>query len=280
MDGVKSKGTLYLVATPIGNLEDMSFRGVRILQEADCIAAEDTRHTRKLLQHYQITTPMLSYHQHNEQTRSVDLIQRLLMGERVALVTDAGTPGISDPGEVLVRKCIEEGVEVSVIPGANAAISALVISGFGTQTFLFLGFIAADKKRRMEQLNQLRRFQGTAILYEAPHRLKKTLNWLLDELGDQPVVLVKELTKVHEQVWRGIISRAIMYTEEKQPKGEYVLLLSLKNVEEEPIFWKEWSLEEHMDYYEAQGMPRKNAVKKVAGDRNLPKREIYDRFMK
>lgn len=276
----KKAGILYLVATPIGNLEDFSYRGVRILQEVNCIAAEDTRHSRKLLQHYDIKTPMISYHQHNEQQRSQDILARLKAGESIALVSDAGTPGISDPGEILVRRCAEENITVTAIPGANAGINALILSGFSTKTFSFLGFLSTDKKESRRQLDHLKSLWGTGILYEAPHRLKKTLQILLDELGDIPIALVKELTKIHETVWRGTISRAILYVNEKPPKGEFVLVLSLENEGKEDVFWKDWSLEEHMAFYENQGISRKDAVKRIASDRNVPKRDIYDRFMK
>lgn len=269
-----------MVATPIGNLEDFSFRGVRTLQEVDCIAAEDTRHTRKLLHHYDIKTPMISYHQHNEHQRSQEILDRLNAGEHIALVSDAGTPGISDPGEILVRRCAEENITVTAIPGANAGINALILSGFSTKTFSFLGFLSPDKKESRRQLDHLKSLWGTGILYEAPHRLKKTLQVLLEDLGDVPVALVKELTKIHETVWRGTISRAILYVSEKAPKGEYVLVLSLENEKVEDVFWKDWSLEEHMAYYEDQGLTRKDAVKKIATDRTLPKREVYERFMK
>lgn len=281
MDGDKTiRGTLYLVSTPIGNLEDMTFRGIRILQEADFIAAEDTRHTRKLLQHYDIQTPMISYHQHNEKKRSEELTSLLEEGKSIALVSDAGTPGISDPGEVLVRSCIESGIDVSIIPGANAAISALVISGLSTKSFTFFGFLSADKKEKKRQLEQLKGMSGSAILYEAPHRLLKTLKLLLEEIGDVSVALVKELTKIHETVWRGNISRAIIELEEQRPRGEYVVILEIDNFREMSAVWEEWTLDEHMEHYKLQGLTKKEAVKLIAKDRNVPKREIYDYFMK
>lgn len=271
---------LYLVATPIGNLEDISYRAVRMLQEVDYIAAEDTRHSRKLLQHYQIQTPMISYHQHNERQRSQELVDMMLEGKTIALISDAGTPGISDPGEVLVRLCHDTGITVSVIPGANAAISGLVVSGLATAPFVFLGFLSTDKKELKLQLEQLKAISGTAVLYEAPHRVQKTLKVLLEQLGDVPIAMVRELTKVHETVWRGIISRAIIYLEEQRPRGEYVLLLELKNLTIANVFWKDWTLEQHMEHYEKQGVPRREALKHMAKDREVPKRELYDYFMK
>ncbi|QSX07559.1 16S rRNA (cytidine(1402)-2'-O)-methyltransferase [Alkalibacter rhizosphaerae] len=275
-----SLGTLYLVATPIGNLEDMSFRAVRTLKEVSLIAAEDTRHTRKLLQHYEITTPMVSYHQHNEKLRSEELVKALTEGKSIGLVSDAGTPGISDPGEELVRRCLEEDIPVTIVPGANAAVSALVISGLSARSFCFLGFLSPNKTERQEQLDQLRSMKGTAILYEAPHRLQKTLKVLLEELGDITVSLVRELTKIHETVWRGNISRAIMEMENQRPRGEYVVLLQLENDKNAETFWQDWTLEQHMDHYLSQGQTKKEAVKTIAKDRGVPKREIYDIFMK
>lgn len=275
-----SLGTLYLVATPIGNLEDMSFRAVRTLKEVSLIAAEDTRHTRKLLQHYEITTPMVSYHQHNEKLRSEELVKALTEGKSIGLVSDAGTPGISDPGEELVRRCLEEDIPVTIVPGANAAVSALVISGLSARSFCFLGFLSPNKTERQEQLDQLRSMKGTAILYEAPHRLQKTLKILLEELGDITVSLVRELTKIHETVWRGNISRAIMEMENQRPRGEYVVLLQLENDKNAETFWQDWTLEQHMDHYLSQGQTKKEAVKTIAKDRGVPKREIYDIFMK
>jgi 16S rRNA (cytidine1402-2'-O)-methyltransferase len=275
-----SYGTCYLVATPIGNLEDMSFRAIRILKEVDIIAAEDTRHTKKLLNHYEISNKMLSYHQHNERDRSEELVEILKEGKSIAIVSDAGTPGISDPGAVMAKRCHEESINITIIPGACAAIGALVISGMASDKFSFYGFLPSDKKSRKQALEEIDKLNLTTILYEAPHRLLKTLRELIDSIGDRQVTLVKELTKIHETIWKGSISRAISSFDERLPKGEYVILIEGSQERKEESFWKGFSLDEHMAYYMEKGISKKDAVKLIAKDKKLPKREIYDYFMK
>ncbi|SHE39174.1 16S rRNA (cytidine(1402)-2'-O)-methyltransferase [Alkalibacter saccharofermentans] len=278
-DKMKSAyGICYLVATPIGNLEDMSFRAVRILAEADLIAAEDTRHTKKLLNHYDIGARLISYHQHNEIDRSNQLVEMLKEGQTIAIVSDAGTPGISDPGAIMARRCHEEGINITVIPGACAAIGALVVSGMSTDKFSFCGFLPSNKKSRKKALEEIGKLKLTVILYEAPHRLIKTLKELEDSLGDREITLVKELTKLHETIWKGSISRAIIHYEENLPKGEFVLLIEGSS-QEEKGFWDTMTLEEHMEHYLEEGISKKEAVKLIAKDRGIPKREVYDRFM-
>ncbi|MBF7096062.1 16S rRNA (cytidine(1402)-2'-O)-methyltransferase [Alkalibacter mobilis] len=273
-------GILYIVSTPIGNLEDISLRALRILKEVGLIAAEDTRHSKKLLNHYEINTKIVSYHQHNERDRTEELIKVLKNGESVALISDAGTPGISDPGHEIVKRCIEEGIDVTGVPGPCAAIDALVISGLDTSKFTFYGFLSKDKKERKRQIEEMGTQRSTVILYESPHRIEKTLALIKEILGDINIAMVKELTKIHEKVWSGNISRAIIYFAEEKPRGEYVLLLEVKDAFEQKEFWAGMTLDMHMDYYLVQGTSKKDAVKLVAKDRGLPKREVYEYFMK
>ena len=274
-------GTLYLCATPIGNLEDMTFRAVRVLKDADLIAAEDTRNSIKLLNHFDIHTPMTSYHEHNKYEKGKKLVDRLLRGETIALITDAGTPGISDPGEELVKMCCDAGIHVTAVPGAAACVTALTISGLGTRRFVFEAFLPADKRERERVLDALKREQRTMIIYEAPHRLVKTLNLLAQTLGgDRMVSVCRELTKKHESVYRSTLSGAASYYAEHDPKGECVLVvegLSFEAIDrEEKEKWASVSIEEHMEYYFSQGMDRKEAMKKTARDRGVQKREIYN----
>ena len=274
-------GTLYLCATPIGNLEDMTFRAVRVLKDADLIAAEDTRNSIKLLNHFDIHTPMTSYHEHNKYEKGKRLVDRLLRGETIALITDAGTPGISDPGEELVKMCFDAGIHVTAVPGAAACVTALTISGLGTRRFVFEAFLPADKRERERVLDALKREQRTMIIYEAPHRLVKTLNLLAQTLGgDRMVSVCRELTKKHESVYRSTLSGAASYYAEHDPKGECVLVvegLSFEAIDrEEKEKWASVSIEEHMEYYSSQGMDRKEAMKKTARDRGVQKREIYN----
>lgn len=274
-------GTLYLCATPIGNLEDMTFRAVRVLKDADLIAAEDTRNSIKLLNHFDIHTPMTSYHEHNKYEKGKKLVDRLLRGETIALITDAGTPGISDPGEELVKMCCDAGIHVTAVPGAAACVTALTISGLGTRRFVFEAFLPADKKEREHVLDTLKREQRTMVIYEAPHRLVKTLNLLVQTLGgDRMVSVCRELTKKHESVYRSTLSGAASYYAEHDPKGECVLVvegLSFEAIDrEEKEKWASVSIEEHMEYYFSQGMDRKEAMKKTARDRGVQKREIYN----
>lgn len=274
-------GTLYLCATPIGNLEDMTFRAVRILQEVDLIAAEDTRNSVKLLNHFDIHTPMTSYHEYNKYDKGRKLVEKLLEGSSIALITDAGTPGISDPGEELVKMCYEAGICVTAVPGPAACITALTISGLSTRRFAFEAFLPSDKKERECVIRILEREQRTMILYEAPHRLVKTLKLLTERLGgNRRVSVCRELTKRHETVYRGSLEEAVSYYEIYEPKGECVLVidgLSREAAEqEEKEKWTDMSIEDHMKYYLSQGLDRKEAMKKTAKDRGVPKREIYN----
>lgn len=272
-------GKLILVATPIGNLEDMTMRAIRTLKEADLIAAEDTRGSRKLLQYFDIHTPMTSFHEYTAPAKAQALTDRIRAGETIALITDAGMPGISDPGEVLVRLCRDEGLEVSVVPGACAVVSALVISGLPTRRFAFEAFLSMDKKERQAQLQALVSETRTIILYEAPHRLLRTLNELKDTLGDRRISVCHELTKVHESVLLDHLSEVIAHYEANPPKGEFVLVVEGADPEQmkqqEISSWEEISLEEHMRLYEDKGMDRKEAMKAVAKDRGVSKRDIY-----
>ena len=273
-------GTLYLCATPIGNLEDMTFRAVRILREADLIAAEDTRNSVKLLNHFEIQTPMTSYHEYNKYDKGRKLVEKLLEGKNIALITDAGTPGISDPGEELVRMCHEAGITVTAVPGAAACITALTISGLPTRRFAFEAFLPADKKEREAVLETLEKEQRTIVLYEAPHRLVKTLKLLAGRLGERQVSVCRELTKRHETVYRALLPEAAAYYEKNAPKGEGVVViqgLSRAEIErEEKAKWADMSIEEHMELYLSQGLDKKEAMKRTAKDRGVQKREIYN----
>ncbi len=273
-------GTLYLCATPIGNLEDMTFRAVRVLGEVDLIAAEDTRNSIKLLNHFDIHTPMTSYHEYNKYEKGRRLVEKLLDGKDIALITDAGTPGISDPGEELVRMCCEAGIRVTSLPGAAACITALTISGLPTRRFAFEAFLPSDKKEREAVLEELERETRTIILYEAPHRLQKTLQVLADRLGSRRVAVCRELTKKHETAFRAVLPEAAEYYKVNEPKGECVLViegLSRQEIErEKQEKWEEMSIEEHFQYYISQGLDRKEAMKKTAKDRGVQKREIYN----
>ena len=271
-------GRLYLVATPIGNLEDITLRALKVLEKVDVIAAEDTRHTLKLLNFYAITKPLISYHRHNEEVKSDVLIDKLKNGEDIALVTDAGTPGISDPGEEIVKKAIENNIEIIPIPGACALINALICSGFNTKEFIFYGFLPINKKLRTKKLNEISKQNKTIILYEAPHKLLKTLNDILENIGDINCILAKEITKIHEEYIRGKISELISRKEEI--KGEYVILLDLNDNEQEDCLKKEMPLEEQYEYYEKKGLEKKEIIKQIAKDRNTNKNEIYQKFLK
>ena len=272
-------GTLYLCATPIGNLEDMTLRAIRILKEVDLIAAEDTRNSIKLLNHFEIKTPMTSYHEYNKIEKGHKLVEKLLSGEDIALITDAGTPGISDPGEELVQMCREAGVSVTAVPGAAACITALTISGLSTRRFAFEAFLPTDKKERQAVLKELQEETRTIVLYEAPHRLVKTLGVLKDTLGNRNIRVCRELTKRHETVYEATLEEALAYYETNEPKGECVLVIEGKSREEireeEQARWGEMSLNEHMAYYEKQGIDRKEAMKCVAKDRGVSKRDVY-----
>lgn len=276
-------GILYLCATPIGNLEDITFRVIRTLKEVDLIAAEDTRNSIKLLNHFEIRTPMTSYHEYNKFEKGRKLVDRLLKGENIALITDAGTPGISDPGEELVEMCHEAGITVTSLPGPAACITALTISGLETRRFAFEAFLPADKQERLQVMKELEQETRTMILYEAPHRLVKTLKLLAEHLGDmRRVTVCRELTKRHETVFLTTLGEAGDFYGENEPKGECVLVIAGKSREEleaeERSRWEEMSIEDHMQMYLDQGMDQKEAMKKVAKDRGVPKREIY-RFL-
>lgn len=279
-----ASGMLFLCATPIGNLKDMTPRVIETLQEADLIAAEDTRNSIKLLNHFEIHTPMTSYHEYNKVDKARELIRQMQEGKNVALITDAGTPAISDPGEVLVRMCQEEGIRVTSLPGAAACITALTLSGLSTRRFCFEGFLPADKKEKKEILEELKGESRTIILYEAPHHLKNTLEELYLTLGERRITLCRELTKKFETVMPTTLEAALQYYEEEEPRGEYVLVLEGKSLEEKrrekEDEWQEMSIEEHMAYYEERGMEHKEAMKAVAKDRGVSKREIYQYLLK
>lgn len=272
-------GVLYLCATPIGNLEDMTFRCIRILKEVDLIAAEDTRNSIKLLNHFEIKTPMTSYHEYNKIEKGHKLVERLLNGENIAVITDAGTPGISDPGEELVKMCQDAGITVTAVPGPAACITALTISGLPTRRFAFEAFLPTDKKERQMILDELKEETRTIILYEAPHRLVKTLKLLQETLGNRRISICRELTKKHETIFATTIEDALAYYDVNDPKGECVMVIEGKSFEEikaqEQARWEDMSIEQHMAHYESQGVDHKEAMKRVAKDRGVSKRDIY-----
>ena len=277
-------GELYLCATPIGNLEDMTFRCIRVLKEADVIAAEDTRNSIKLLNHFEIKTPMTSYHEFNKVEKARVLVEKMLKGETIALITDEGTPGISDPGEELVRQCIEAGIKVTPVPGAAACVNALIMSGMPTRRFCFEAFLPSDKKEKADVLEQLKAEQRTIIIYEAPHRLLRTLTELESALGGmRKIAVCKELTKRHETVYRDTISGALGYYTANEPKGEYVLVIEGRSpkelLEEKRAAWDDMSIEEHFNMYVSRGMDKKDAMKLVAKDRGVSKRDIYNALL-
>ena len=277
-------GKLYLCATPIGNLEDITFRVLRTLKEVDLIAAEDTRNSIKLLNHFEIKTPMTSYHEFNKIDKAYQLVDKLREGKNIALITDAGTPGISDPGEDLVRICYEEGIEVTSLPGPAACITALTMSGLATRRFAFEAFLPRDKKERALVLGQLANETRTIIVYEAPHRLVRTLEELQEILGsERRLTICKELTKRHEKKMQTTLGESLRYYEENEPRGEYVLVIEGKSfeaiAEEEKKNWESMTLEEHMQVYENQGIARKEAMKLVAKDRGISKRDVYQALL-
>ena len=276
-------GTLYLCATPIGNLADMTPRVVETLRNVDIIAAEDTRNSLKLLTHFEIHTPMTSYHEYNKVEKAHALIAKMAQGQDVALITDAGTPAISDPGEVLVKLCHEAGIHVTSLPGAAACITALTLSGLSTRRFSFEGFLPPDKKERAEVLEECRDESRTMIFYEAPHHLKKTLQELYTALGDRHVTLCRELTKKFETVMPTTLQGALDFYEANEPRGEYVLVIEGRSREEKRQEarenWMEMPVEEHVALYERQGMDRKDAMKQAAKDRGVSKRDIYQALL-
>ena len=277
------RGTLYLCATPIGNLEDITYRVVRVLSEADVIAAEDTRNSIKLLNHFQIHTPMTSYHEYNKIEKGRQLVERMLAGENVALITDAGTPGISDPGEELVKMAWEAGITVTSLPGPAACITALTASGLPTRRFAFEAFLPSEKKERQAVLAEMARETRTMVVYEAPHRLVRTLAELLEALGDRPVTVCRELTKKHETFFRTTFSEALAYYEANEPRGECVLVIAGRSREEtraeEIAAFEEMTVEEHLQRYLDEGMDKKAAMKAVAADRGVSRREIYQALL-
>lgn len=277
------QGKLYLCATPIGNLEDITLRVLRTLKEVDLIAAEDTRNSIKLLNHFEIKTPMTSYHEYNRIEKAYYLIEQMKDGKNVALITDAGTPGISDPGEDLVRLCYEAGIEVTSLPGAAACITALTLSGLSTRRFCFEAFLPSDKKEKQVILEELKQETRTMIIYEAPHRLVRTLEELLRVLGDRRATICRELTKKHETAFATTLREALEHFQETDPRGECVIVIEGKShqemAKETREKWEELSVEEHMEYYLSQGTDRKEAMKKVAKDRGVSKRDIYQQLL-
>ena len=277
-------GKLYLCATPIGNLEDITFRVLRTLKEVDLIAAEDTRNSIKLLNHFEIHTPMTSYHEYNKIEKAYQLVDHLREGKSIALITDAGMPGISDPGEELVKICQKEGIEVTALPGACACVTALAVSGRSSRRFSFEAFLPRNKKQRSNIINEMKQETRTIILYEAPHHLKNTLYELYQVLGNRQISICRELTKKYEEVMKATLEEAIDYYQTKEPRGEYVLIIEGKSFEEieseKQEEWSDMNLSEHMDYYEKKGISHKEAMKKVAKDRGLSKRDVYQSLLK
>lgn len=278
-------GTLYLCATPIGNLEDITYRVLRTLKEVDLIAAEDTRNSIRLLNHFEIKTPMTSYHEYNKIDKAYQLVAKMREGKNIALITDAGTPGISDPGEDIVRICYEEGIPVTSLPGAAACITALTMSGLPTRRFAFEAFLPKDKNEHQAVLEELKTETRTIIIYEAPHHLVRTLQELSDTLGgDRRLTICRELTKRHEEKMQTTFADSMAYYEVNEPRGEYVLIIAGRSREEmkkeEQAGWEALSLEEHMAHYESRGIDRKEAMKRVAKDRGVSKRDIYQALLK
>lgn len=274
------EGILYLIPTPIGNLEDMTFRAIRLMKEADVIAAEDTRNTKKLCHYFEIDTPLVSYHEHNKELSGRQIVDRLMKGEKVALVSDAGTPCISDPGFEMVKAAIEKGISVIPLPGANAAITALIASGLPPQPFYFFGFLPRGK-REEKALERLKFQQGAILIYEAPHRLKETLQHMLDIWGNRKIVLSRELTKKYEEFLRGTIQEALDWTKTEEIRGEFCLVVegSREEKEEEPSWWAPLTIKDHVNQYISEkGIQAKEAIKLVAKDRKVPKREIYQAY--
>lgn len=277
-----AEGALYLVPTPIGNLEDMSFRALRILKEADVIAAEDTRNTRNLCNYFEIETPVISYHEHNKETSGRQIIEQLQRGQVVALVSDAGMPTISDPGYRLVQDAIEENITVIPLPGANAALTALIASGIAPQPFYFYGFLQRSSKDKKKELEKLKKIESTWILYESPHRLKDTLKSMLDVLGDRNIVLCRELTKKFEEFIRGTLSECLKWAIENEIRGEFCLIIEGASEQEESsesLWWEGLAIHEHVQHYiDQKDLRTKDAIKQTAVDRDVPKRDIYQAY--
>ncbi|MGV8983676.1 16S rRNA (cytidine(1402)-2'-O)-methyltransferase [Clostridium sp.] len=272
-------GKLYLVPTPIGNLKDITLRALEVLQNVDIIAAEDTRQSLKLLNHFNIKKTLISYHQHNEQGKSENLIDQIKQGKNIAIISDAGSPGISDPGSVIVKKCIEQNIKFEVLPGATAITTALVYSGLDTTKFIFRGFLPRENKERKPIIDDLLNRSETLIFYEAPHRLVSTLEFLYENIGNRKISMCRELTKLYEEIIRLTLEEAIEYYKEKAPRGEYVLVIEGKSKEDiekdEKAKWDMLTIEEHIERYIDEGISKKDAMKKVAKDRGIPKSEIY-----
>lgn len=272
-------GKLYLVGTPIGNLKDITLRALEILKECDIVAAEDTRQSLKLLNHFNIKKAMISYHKFNENDKSNEIIELLLNGKNIALVTDAGMPGISDPGSVIVRRCIDNNIPFEVIPGATALITALVYSGISTEKFLFRGFLPRENKNKREVLEEIKEYRDTIIIYEAPHRLRSTLECLLEILGDRNISVCRELTKLHENIIRDTIKGAVEYYENNDPRGEYVLIISGKSDEdiekEKRAKWENLTIRDQIINYINEGFTKKEAIKVTSKERGIPKSEVY-----
>ena len=274
------QGKLYLVATPIGNLDDITLRALKVLKEVDVIAAEDTRHTLGLLNHFEIKKPLISYYKEIEKEKSDSIIELLEEGKNVAVVSDAGTPGISDPGEEIVKKCIEKGIDIIPIPGACAFVNALIASGFSTREFIFVGFLSTNRKEKVEKLEELKLEKRTIILYEAPHKLKNTLETIKEVLGNRRIVLARELTKVYEEFIRKTVDEVLENIDEY--RGEFVILIEGSDIgkkELELSNLNNMSIEEHYKYYEDQGLDKKDIIKQIAKDRNVPKNDIYQMFL-
>lgn len=278
----EQKGILYLVPTPIGNLEDMSFRAIRIMKEADYIAAEDTRNTRKLCNYFEIDTPIMSYHEHNKEVSGKKLLEKLAAGSKIALVSDAGMPTISDPGFELVAAATAEQLTVVPLPGANAALTALIASGLNPQPFYFYGFLNRQKKIKRQELEMLAKYTATTILYEAPHRLKETLALIDEQMGDRRIVLCRELTKKYEEFIRGTVKEALNWAINEEVRGEFCLIIegsSEEENEEEDVWWQEMTIDSHVTHYiTVNGMSTKDAIKQTANDRNMNKREVYQAY--
>ncbi|WP_347861778.1 16S rRNA (cytidine(1402)-2'-O)-methyltransferase [Salimicrobium sp. PL1-032A] len=271
-------GTLYIVPTPIGNLGDMTYRAVKTLHEVDKIAAEDTRNTKKLTRHFDIATPLISYHEHNEKSRGSELIREMEDGESVAIVSDAGTPGISDPGEVIVQAAVDAGVPVVVLPGANAALVALIGSGLKTDHFFYYGFLPRKKKERAIELDKWKSFPETMVFYESPHRLKQMLRHMYEVFGDRKVSLARELTKQYEEFLRGSLEEAAEWAEQTELKGEFCIVVEGGVAEAVSSWWESLTVVEHVDTYVEEGMRSKEAIKQAAVDRGVPKRDIYREY--
>ena len=283
MNTQKTTGILYLCATPIGNLEDITYRVVRTLAEVDLIAAEDTRNSIKLLTHFDIHTPMTSYHEFNKYDKAEELVKILKDGKDIALITDAGTPGISDPGEILVKMCMEESIPVTSLPGACAAVTALTMSGQGTRRFAFEAFIPGEKRERKRILENLKNETRTIVIYEAPHHLVKTLTDLYETLGNRSITLCRELTKKHEENMKTTLEDVLKYYKDNEPRGEYVLVIegrSFEDIEtERQNSFLDLSIKEHVEYYESQGLDRKEAMRAAAKDRGISKRDVYNELL-